>query len=60
MLGSGVEVGFGRQAAGLAQRHWLNQRRNFDHIFAALLVMFELLTLEEWDAVMYHLLPLPS
>eukprot|EP01043_Picozoa_sp_COSAG02_P015309 COSAG02_NODE_650_length_18912_cov_23.728698_4_plen_1651_part_00 len=37
----------------IGKRLWLNQRRNFDNIIEALLVMFELLTLEEWDGVMH-------
>ena len=37
----------------MAARVWLNQRRNFDNIAEALLVMFELLTLEEWDTIMH-------
>ena len=37
----------------IGMRLWLNQRRNFDNIIQALLVMFELLTLEEWDSIMY-------
>ena len=37
----------------IGRRLWLNQRRNFDNIVEALLVMFELLTLEEWDGIMY-------
>ena len=32
---------------------WVNADQNFNHIFAALLTLFELATLEDWQGVMY-------
>lgn len=33
---------------------WVNSEQNFNHIFAALLTLFELCTLEDWQGVMYN------
>ena len=33
---------------------WVNSEQNFNHIFAALLTLFELTTLEDWQGVMYN------
>lgn len=36
----------------LHMRRWVNNRQNFDNTISALLIMFELLTLEEWNSVL--------
>jgi Ca2+-binding EF-hand superfamily protein len=36
----------------ISSRAWLNHRQNFDNILSALLIMFELLTLEEWNSIL--------
>eukprot|EP00755_Sulcionema_specki_P039239 Sspe_Gene.24208::Locus_9544_Transcript_1_1_Confidence_1.000_Length_4909::g.24208::m.24208/K04851/CACNA1D; voltage-dependent calcium channel L type alpha-1D len=35
-------------------RRWLRRDQNFDHIFASMLTLFEVSTLELWSQIMYH------
>jgi hypothetical protein len=47
---SGSYVDIGGQ---VSVREWQNNPRHYDNIFASLIVMFELLTLEDWNSIMF-------